>query len=69
MPSKTDEDILVALATVHEKHPDWFNDDFASFKAAAFVRQAHLPPEFQSLRIDEATYEHFQRLVAGVEVR
>ncbi len=72
-PTGTGENLLVALATVHERHPDWFAGDFASFQN--FLRsfseaQKQAVSGYQDLlRVDEKMYEHFQKLVAGVEVR
>ncbi|PYV66018.1 MAG: hypothetical protein DMG97_30735 [Acidobacteria bacterium] len=64
----TREDLLVALATVHERHPEWFTGDLESFLQA--VRS--VPSEVISrdvTAIDVDTYDHFKKLVAGVEVR
>jgi hypothetical protein len=62
---RTNEDILVALATMHERHPDWFAGSFAQFRETS----AEAGDAYDLHRIDEPTYNHFRKLVAGVEVR
>jgi photosystem II stability/assembly factor-like uncharacterized protein len=77
-PTGTREDLLVALATIHERHSEWFTGDRESF-VATFLESIHGAPatekdsllEFEHLvvEVDQPTYEHFKKLVAGVEVR
>ena len=69
----TGEDLLVALATVHERHPDWFRGDFGSFqtslRSSGAAQDKALPGDAALLRVEKNMYAHFQKLVAGVEVR
>jgi photosystem II stability/assembly factor-like uncharacterized protein len=71
VPAPTDgtrEDLLVALATVHERQPEWFTGDFESFlKAVRSVSSEAIADDITTM--NPATYEHFKKLVAGVEVR
>jgi len=72
-PTGTREDLLVALATVHERHPEWFIGQLDSF-IAAFVsapeaEKSSLPDLDQMLRqVSPDVYTHFKNLVAGVDV-
>lgn len=63
---ETQEELLVALATLHERHPEWFAGDFASFQDEVAARR--IPRQEELLQVDEALFRHFQKLVAGVEV-
>jgi photosystem II stability/assembly factor-like uncharacterized protein len=77
-PTGTREDLLVALATIHERHSEWFTGDRESF-VATFLESIHgaratekgslLEFEHLIVEVDQPTYEHFKKLVAGVEVR
>jgi hypothetical protein len=65
-PARTSEDTLVALATIHERHSEWFAGDLTSFQNAL----RGLPAEEKDglmrygdmLDVDKATYEHFKKL-------
>ncbi|HEY5992484.1 MAG TPA: hypothetical protein VIU10_07885 [Candidatus Udaeobacter sp.] len=64
----TREDLLVALATVHERHPEWFAGDLESFlQAVRSVPSELITRDVTAIDVD--TYDHFKKLVAGVEVR
>jgi photosystem II stability/assembly factor-like uncharacterized protein len=74
----TPEDLLVALATIHERHRAWFDADYETFRqkfseaAADFgtgegESWAYWSTAIQGMNKD--VYEHFKKLVAGVEVR
>jgi hypothetical protein len=64
----TREDLLVALATVHERHPEWFTGDLESFlQAVRSVPSELITRDVTAIDVD--TYDHFKKLVAGVEVR
>lgn len=64
----TREDVLVALATVHERHPEWFAGDLESFlQAVRSVQSEAITTDVTTIDVD--TYNHFKKLIAGVEVR
>jgi len=74
----TPEELLVALATIHERHHSWFDADYEAFRqkfseaAAGFgageeESRAYWSTAIQGMNKD--VYEHFKKLVAGVEVR
>jgi hypothetical protein len=70
----TREDLLVALATIYEKNPEWFEGTLDSFcKAVNANRFKHTHrPALMGFDLDEIrseTYARFKKLVAGVEVR
>ena len=68
----TREDLLVALATIHERHPDWFEGDSQSLRQKFEKTLESFEIEGkENLDLDmmENEYEHFKKLVAGVEVR
>jgi photosystem II stability/assembly factor-like uncharacterized protein len=66
------EDLLVALATIHEKHPGWFSGNRASFiqeLKSEGAKKDHGLPDFNPSDMTAEVYEDFKTLVAGVEVR
>jgi len=65
--TRTGDDLLVALATVHERHPEWFAGDVQDFRSAAAA--SALPRREEIANVAGATFEQFKRLIAGVEVR
>lgn len=71
-PKHTSEDTLVALATINERHSEWFAGNLASFQNAlgslSAEEKAGLLRYGDMLHVDAATYEHFKKLAAGVEV-
>ncbi|HEY5753141.1 MAG TPA: P-loop NTPase fold protein, partial [Chthoniobacterales bacterium] len=71
--SETEEDLLVGLATVHERHPDWFVGGADAFRQnmqeLSPDDRTELPRYRDVSEVDDATYDHFKKLVAGVEVR
>ena len=73
-PSPTPEGFLVAFATIFERHPAWFDADFETFKRNVGARSEQLDYPLQNAKmmldqLSPAAYEHFKKLVAGVEVR
>lgn len=74
----TPEDLLVALATINERHRNWFEGDCKSFQqkfseAATTFEAFEDESRIHWLKAIEgmttADYEHFKKIVAGVEVR
>lgn len=68
----TPEDMLVALATLYEKHPEWFGGDLDSFiriVESERQKEENVLRELDLVGLTWEIYEHFKKLVAGVEVR
>jgi hypothetical protein len=60
------------LATLYEKHPGWFEGDLDSFiriVESERQKEENVLREFDLVGLTWEIYNHFKKLVAGVEVR
>lgn len=70
-PPDSREDLLVALATIHERYPGWFSSDLPTFVKifqSERTKKTHGPPTFNPSDVTSEIYADFKALVTGVEI-